>query len=66
MCVFFSFPKLIPTLDIDRFNGEENFDRSWDEYKMGFGDVKNEFWIGNENLHLFTKQGSSQIPRLLL
>ena len=45
------------TPDIDRFSGEENFDRSWEEYKNGFGDVNKEFWIGNQNLHRFTTQG---------
>lgn len=28
-----------------------NFNRSWSEYKAGFGDVAGEHWIGNEILH---------------
>ncbi len=33
-----------------------DFDRTWEEYKNGFGDMdegKN-FWLGNENLHYVT------------
>eukprot|EP00066_Takifugu_rubripes_P027000 XP_011616266.1 PREDICTED: angiopoietin-4-like [Takifugu rubripes] len=40
-----------------RFNGSVDFQRSWREYKMGFGDVLGEHWLGNEALHLLTSQG---------
>ncbi|TMS18887.1 Angiopoietin-1 [Larimichthys crocea] len=40
-----------------RFNGSVDFQRSWREYKMGFGDVLGEHWLGNEALHLMTSQG---------
>ncbi|KAI3369573.1 hypothetical protein L3Q82_024393, partial [Scortum barcoo] len=40
-----------------RFNGSVDFQRSWREYKMGFGDVFGEHWLGNEALHLLTSQG---------
>uniref|UniRef100_A0A3B4GBU4 Angiopoietin-4-like n=1 Tax=Pundamilia nyererei TaxID=303518 RepID=A0A3B4GBU4_9CICH len=40
-----------------RFNGSVDFQRSWREYKMGFGDVLGEHWMGNEVLHLLTNQG---------
>ncbi|XP_040890790.1 angiopoietin-4 [Toxotes jaculatrix] len=39
-----------------RFNGSVDFQRSWREYKMGFGDVLGEHWLGNEVLHLLTSQ----------
>ena len=37
-----------------RQDGSVNFYRPWFDYKEGFGDIRNEFWIGNENFHLFT------------
>jgi len=30
---------------------QENFTRSWDDYKKGFGDLRREFWAGNDFLH---------------
>ncbi|XP_047440340.1 fibrinogen-like protein 1 [Mugil cephalus] len=41
-----------------RINGSETFNRSWAEYKEGFGDIAAEFWLGNDNLHHITAQGS--------
>lgn len=29
-----------------RFNGYVNFDRTWEEYKKGFGSVSEEYWLG--------------------
>uniref|UniRef100_A0A671UG28 Angiopoietin 4 n=1 Tax=Sparus aurata TaxID=8175 RepID=A0A671UG28_SPAAU len=40
-----------------RFNGSVDFQRSWREYRMGFGDVLGEHWLGNEALFLLTGQG---------
>ncbi|XP_041847113.1 fibrinogen-like protein 1 [Melanotaenia boesemani] len=41
-----------------RINGAETFNRSWAEYKDGFGDMNAEFWLGNNNLHRITAQGN--------
>ncbi|KAE8286291.1 Fibrinogen-like protein 1 [Larimichthys crocea] len=41
-----------------RINGTEQFNRSWAEYKDGFGDMDAEFWLGNDNLHYITAQGN--------
>ncbi|KAJ8033427.1 Ficolin-1 [Holothuria leucospilota] len=41
-----------------RVNGSTNFYRNWNEYKEGFGDVKHEFWLGNEKLYYMTQQAT--------
>ena len=40
---------------IKRFNGFVGFYRDWDEYKNGFGDVRGEYWLGNEKIHQLTE-----------
>lgn len=32
----------------------ENFTRSWHDYRVGFGDLNREFWLGNEVIHNLT------------
>ncbi|XP_055670702.1 angiopoietin-4 [Falco peregrinus] len=39
-----------------RANGSLSFQRSWKEYKQGFGDAAGEYWMGNEAVHLLTSQ----------
>ncbi|KAG9344377.1 hypothetical protein JZ751_011046 [Albula glossodonta] len=44
-----------------RFNGQVDFHRTWNEYKMGFGDLAAEHWLGNE----FVSQLTNQKPYVL-
>lgn len=44
-----------------RFDGSEDFYRSWAEYKNGFGNITAEFWFGNEKLHHLLSQGSFEL-----
>lgn len=41
-----------------RWDGSVDFFRDWNSYKNGFGSRLNEFWLGNENLHLLTSSGT--------
>ena len=44
-----------------RFDGSINFYRNWETYKWGFGNLKSEFWLGNEYLHYLTKGKSNTL-----
>lgn len=41
-----------------RKNFDVNFNRTWNDYKMGFGDMTSggDFWLGLEKMHLMTNQ----------
>uniref|UniRef100_UPI00358E5D3B fibrinogen-like protein 1 n=1 Tax=Myxine glutinosa TaxID=7769 RepID=UPI00358E5D3B len=44
-----------------RTDGSIEFNRSWEEYKMGFGNFEahdGEFWLGNDIIHQITSQGT--------
>ncbi|XP_078686728.1 microfibril-associated glycoprotein 4-like [Branchiostoma floridae x Branchiostoma belcheri] len=44
------------TLFQKRQDGSVSFYRDWQAYKTGFGDLRGEFWLGNDNLHRLTAQ----------
>lgn len=44
-----------------RMDGSVDFTKDWDSYVKGFGDLNGEFWLGNELLHVITKQGWYQL-----
>lgn len=48
-----------------RESGAVGFNRTWAEYRGGFGSVdvngRGEFWLGNQNLHLLTNQRETML-----
>ncbi|XP_054844291.1 fibroleukin [Eublepharis macularius] len=44
-----------------RQDGSTNFNRTWNEYKNGFGNLSREFWLGNDKIHLLTKSKEMQL-----
>ncbi|XP_046890687.1 tenascin isoform X2 [Hypomesus transpacificus] len=40
-----------------RVNGNTDFYRTWSEYAHGFGNLSEEFWLGNELLHNLSSMG---------
>ncbi|XP_073081717.1 tenascin isoform X3 [Manis javanica] len=44
-----------------RKNGHEDFYRNWKAYAAGFGDRREEFWLGLDNLNKITAQGQYEL-----
>ncbi|XP_066922180.1 microfibril-associated glycoprotein 4-like [Clytia hemisphaerica] len=54
-CKMYGAPYFVGMIEIQkRKDGSVNFNRTWNEYKVGFGDPATEYWLGNDNIHKLT------------
>ncbi|XP_071984701.1 tenascin-R isoform X2 [Engystomops pustulosus] len=44
-----------------RQNGLTDFFRKWSDYRVGFGNLEDEFWLGLDTLHQITSQGRYEL-----
>ncbi|XP_076112560.1 ryncolin-2-like isoform X1 [Mytilus galloprovincialis] len=44
-----------------RQDGKVDFYRGWEEYVNGFGNLKTEFWLGNDKLYKLTSRGQYEL-----
>ncbi|KAK2139451.1 hypothetical protein LSH36_1779g00002 [Paralvinella palmiformis] len=52
------------TVIMRRKDGSVDFNKEWEDYKLGFGSLKGEFWAGNELIHQLTNDGRTYTLRV--
>ncbi|KAI8033733.1 angiopoietin-4 isoform X1 [Drosophila gunungcola] len=49
------------TMVVNRYDGKEDFNRKWADYKIGFGPLTTEFFIGLDKLHQITSSDNYEL-----
>ncbi|GFS21324.1 tenascin-R [Elysia marginata] len=44
-----------------RVKGLTDFNRSWADYRRGFGSLDEDFWLGNDKIHAITSDGTYEL-----
>ncbi|XP_012935342.1 ficolin-1 [Aplysia californica] len=44
-----------------RMNGRIDFDRTWVDYRMGFGDLHGDYWLGLDDMADLTRNGDQEL-----
>ena len=44
-----------------RLDGSVDFYLNWSDYKVGFGDLSSEFWLGLDKIHRLTSDDNSML-----
>ncbi|KAK2150017.1 hypothetical protein LSH36_427g03062 [Paralvinella palmiformis] len=52
------------TVIMRRKDGSVDFNKEWEDYKLGFGSLNGEFWAGNELIHQLTNDGRTYTLRV--
>ncbi|XP_012935327.1 ryncolin-1-like [Aplysia californica] len=59
MCpISFNYP---PPSGQRRVNGRVDFERSWADYRMGFGDPHGDYWLGLDDMADLTRRGDQEL-----
>jgi len=51
----------VPLLVQQNVDGSNFFNRSWAEFKVGFNNTRGNYWLGNDQLHQLTTNGSYKL-----
>jgi len=46
---------------MQKIDDSSDFDRTWNEFKVGFGVTSGNYWLGNEQIHQLTKDDGYQL-----